>query len=393
MRFDFDRVIDRRETGSEKWDGPSMQYGRDDLLPLWVADMDFAVPPEVVEAIKRRADHPIFGYPTRPNSALEALSEWVKVRHGWQISTDWIRLTNGVVTALDLAVLSFANRGDKVIIQTPVYGPFFRVVTCNGCQVVTNPLKLIDGRYVMDFDDLESKLDDRVKMIILCNPHNPVGRVWTERELIRLGDICIRHNILIISDDVHSDFVFKGHRYTPIASLSEQFQENTITCMAPSKTFNLAGLATAAVIIPNKRLRQTFTNTMQNVGVATGIFGVTAMEAAYRHGHAWLDELLVYLQGNLEFLCEFIKEHIPQVQVIKPEGTYLVWLDFRRTGISPDRLQEFMVQQAGVVLNEGLWFGEDGAGFMRMNIGCPRSILKEGLTRIEQALKRLPPQR
>ncbi len=389
MQFDFDRVITRSGTGCVKWDQPRKQYGRQDLLPLWVADMDFAVPPAVVEAIQTRAEHPIYGYPTPPEQALQALAGWIRQRHGWDVSIDWTLLTGSVVAALNLAVLSYTNRGDKVIIQPPVYGPFFRAVEANGCQVVTNPLKTENGTYVMDLADLEAKIDSRTKMIILCNPHNPVGRVWNPEELRRLGELCAAHGILIVSDDVHSDFVYSGCRYTPIASLSAQLEQMTVTCMAPSKTFNLAGLSTAAVIIPNERLRQTFANTVESVGSSTNIFGVTALEAAYKHGGAWLDQLLQYLERNLDFLCEYVEKRLSGVRVLRPEGTYLVWLDFSGLELPSDRLQQFLVQEAGIVLNEGVWFGEGGYGHARLNIGCPRSILAEGLKRLETAVANL----
>lgn len=389
MKYNFDEVIDRRGTGSSKWDNLEKRFGEKDLLPLWVADMDFAVAGPIVEAIQKRAAHPIYGYTERPESACVAIRDWLQRRHGWKIETDWVSFTTGVVNALDIAVLSFTNPGDKVIVQPPVYAPFFRAIENNGCQVVNNPLKLVDSRYVMDLDDLEKKFDSRTKLLILCSPHNPVGRVWTENELEKLAELCLQNNVVIISDEIHSDFIYQGYKHIPLASISEDIARNTVTCIAPSKTFNVAGLATGVAIIANPRLREVFNNTLENVGVSTGIFGMVALEAAYRYGEDWLDQLLQYLEENLQFLMEFIERRIPEIKVIRPEGTYLVWLDCRELGLEGSNLKDFMLRKAKVVLNDGSWFGPGGEGFQRINIGCPRSILEKALCRIEKAVRGL----
>lgn len=389
MGFNFDKVVDRRNTHSIKWDCLKDNFGAADLLPLWVADMDFEVPEAVVEAVTMRAAHGVYGYTAIPDSVYQAICKWVEKRHGWQIKKSWIGFTTGVVTALNIAVHAFTKPGDKVLIQSPVYQPFFMAIENNGRQIVNSQLKLIDGKYQIDFADLEKQFDSRVKMMILCNPHNPVGRVWTKEELERLGELCLKHNVVILSDEIHSDFIYSGHQHVPLASLSEELAQNTITCIAPSKTFNVAGLSTGCVVIPNSQLKAQFDIALENAAVKTNLFGIIALEAAYRFGEEWLDELLNYLEGNRQFLTRFIEERIPQINLIQPEGTFLAWLDCRELGIEPTEIQRFMVEKAKVGLNDGGWFGPGGEGFQRLNIGCPRSIVQEALERIELAVKNL----
>lgn len=390
MKYNFDAVIDRNNTDSIKWDYLEKYYGQKDILPMWVADMDFEAPAPVVEAIAKRASHGIYGYTGRPLSCYEAIAGWVEKRHGWRIEKEWLSFTPGVVPALCTAIGAFTYPGDKVIIQSPVYHPFFAAVENNGRRIVNSPLKYEEGRFVMDYDDIERKFDSRVKMVILCSPHNPVGRVWTKEELERLGNICLKHGAVIVSDEIHSDIVYKGHKHVPIASISEELSLNTITCIAPSKTFNIAGLSTSAVIIPNQRLRKQFNCMLENIGMENGnIFGITAMEAAYRYGEEWLDQVIDYLEGNIDFLLKYISERIPSIKAARPEGTYLAWIDCRGLGLNQEDLKEFMAKKAAIALNDGTAFGPEGDGFMRINVGCPRSVLQEGLRRIEEAVRGL----
>jgi cystathionine beta-lyase len=386
MEYNFDNVIDRHNTNSAKWDG-----GNADLLPMWVADMDFEVPQPVKDAIAKRAEHGIFGYSLPRKSYYEAIISWEKRRHGWAIEKEWITFSPGIVPAVHMLIRALAQPGDKVIVQTPVYYPFFNAILNNGCQIKKNSLKLPEKKYVMDFEDLERKVKDpRAKLLILCSPHNPVGRVWRREELVRLGELCLQHDVTVISDEIHCDLIFKGHKHLPFAALDERFAQNSMTCIAPSKTFNLAGLQTSAVIIPNARIRDRFTNVLASGGLKMpNPFGIAALEAAYNQGEPWLEQLMVYLSGNVDFLMRFVEERLPMVEVIKPEGTYLVWMDFRKLGLDPDALEGLMLKKARVWLDEGYIFGQEGQGFERINVACPRSVLNQGLQRIETAVNSL----
>lgn len=387
MRYDFDKVINRLNTASVKWDEVDRIFGDKDLLPLWVADMDFQVPAPVTDALRERVEHGIFGYTERPESYYEAVIGWMERRHEWSVQKEWICHCPGVVPALSYLVQVFTEPGDKVIIQPPVYHPFTSVVTDNGREVVHNPLKYEQGRYFMDFEDLRQKMDPSVKLLILCNPHNPGGRVWTKEELTELGNICLENNVMVISDEIHGDLILKGHKHIPFAAISEEFAQNSIICTAPSKTFNMAGMQTSNIIIPNKEYREAFQKMMSKLVLRmTNTFGVVATEAAYRHGDEWLDQLLAYLQGNLDFLTEYIETHIKGIKVIQPEGTYLVWLDCRELGMDTKGLQEFMGKQAKVAVNQGHVFGPGGEQFIRLNMACPRSLIEEGLERIAKAV-------
>lgn len=387
MRYDFDQVWDRKNTQSVKWEVNHI-FGDPDLLPMWVADMDFKVPPAVIEALKRRVEHGIYGYTIRPDSYDAAIIDWFQKRHRFTVRKEWLVSSPGTVPALSMIVQAFTDPGDKIIIQPPVYPPFSTVVKQNGRTIVENPLAFDGERYTMDFADLERKIDSGVKMLILCSPHNPVGRVWTGEELRTLGELCLTHDILVVADEVHCDLVRKGYRHTPFASLSDSFAQQSITCTAPSKTFNLAGLQLSHLIIPNKQHRRTVRMMMASLALELPhAFAIPAVEAAYRYGEEWLEHLLAYIEGNLQFLMTFVEQNIPQVNVIPPEGTYLVWLDFRSLGLTPRELRTLMREQAKVALNEGYTFGAAGEGFERINIACPRRILKEGLERIEKAVK------
>jgi len=392
--YDFDRWIDRRASDSIKWAFNEQLFGDDDVISMWIADMDFAIPEPVSRAIQQRAAHPIYGYPMCAPTYSDALIAWWRRRHHWEIQKEWLTYNPGVIPALVVAILAFTQPGDKIVIQPPVYPPFFNIVKHNGRQIVENALRVENGRYQMDFADLEKRLDSRTKMLILCNPHNPVGRVWTRAELTRLGEICLAKHIIIVSDEIHADIVYPWAKHVPIASISDAFAQNTITCLAPSKTFNLAGLYASATIIPNPRWQAQFNHTLESLAhKSINVLGIVALEAAYRCGEAWLDQLLDYLRGNLDLAMEYIAARIPEIQVIRPEGTYLLWLDCRALGLAPVALKEFMLKQARVALNDGPTFGTQGEGFQRMNIACPRTVLAEALRRIEAAVNTLRPLR
>ncbi len=389
MKYNFDEYVERRNTKSVKWDGMKEVFGTEDALPMWVADMDFLSPTEVVNALIERAKHGVYGYTLKDEGFYNSFIDWVKKRHNWEIERKWIVATPGVISALSLAILTFTKPSDEIILQPPVYYPFFRVVSGLGRKIVYNPLKFENGRYTIDFDDLERKINGKTKMLILCSPQNPTGRVWTEEELSKLGNICKRNDILIASDEIHADIVYKEYKHTPIASLND-FANNTITFMAPSKTFNVAGLNTAMTIIPNEELLKSFSMMLENMGLGIGnVFGITASQSAYKNGEEWLEALLDYLKENLEFLKSFVAERMPQVKVVEPEGTYLVWMDFRSLNMSDEELRTFMLEKAKVALDDGYIFGPGGSGFQRINIATPRMILKQGLERIENAVKSL----
>ncbi len=390
VKYNFDESINRLQTNSIKWDEVENLFGDKEMLPMWVADMDFKSPKPVIDALIKRAEHGIYGYTTRPDAYYDATVGWMKRRHNWTIEKDWITFCPGVVPALHIIVQNFTSPGDKILIQPPVYYPFMSVIEKNGREIAYNPLQFKNGRYTMDFDDLEKKIDPSVKMIILSNPHNPVGRVWTKDELSKLGEICLKHNILVVSDEIHFDLVYKGNVHTPFAAISDEFAENSITCTAPSKTFNLAGLKTSNIIIPNKEYREKFTKAVEDAFISmTNTFGVTALIAAYEEGDEWLDQLMDYLQENLNFLKEYIQTQIPEVKVIEPEATYLVWLDCRQLGLEAKELEHVIQKQGKVAFDEGYIFGKEGEGFTRINIACPRDLLKEGLKRFSQAVSQI----
>jgi cystathionine beta-lyase len=387
MGYNFDELIRREGSNCIKYDFRKDVFGREDVLPLWVADMDFKTPDFVIEAIRTRLDHEVLGYTYRPASYHEAILSWMLRRHGWTIQKEWISFSPGVVAGLTLAIESFSESGDEVVLQPPVYQPFFDSIRMTRRKMVENPLKLVDGRYTFDLDDLKSKVTEKTKLLLLCNPQNPGGMVWTREELEALAAFCLEHGILVISDEIHSDLIFKGHRHIPLASLSEEVANHCVVCMAPSKTFNMAGLSTSFLVIPNKRLYAAYERTLRIPHLHMGnLFGTVALEAAYRKGDEWLEQLIAYLWSNYLFLEDFLKENLPAVKVMKPEATYLVWLDFSAYGLNDDQLNTRIIG-AGVGLNRGIQFGREGSGYMRMNIGCPRSLLAEALDRMADAFK------
>ena len=383
MKYNFDQVIDRRNFHSLKW-----QLGGRDVLPMWVADMDFQAPKSIMDAVINRAKHGIYGYSMPEDGFFDAVINWQKKRHGWDIKKDWITFCPGIVPGLNMIIRAMTHPGDKVIVQPPVYYPFFDVILNNGRQIEKNSLKLENGQYRMDFDDLQKKAKDpRSKAIILCSPHNPVGRVWSRDELTRLGQICLENDVLVISDELHCDLVFKGYTHVPFATISDEFAQHSVTGVAPSKTFNLAGMQTSTLIIPNKGIQNLYLN--GSIFRLTNPFGIVALEAAYTHGEEWLDQLMDYLHGNILYLCEFVKKHLPRIDVIKPEGTYLVWMDFRSLELDSAALEDLMLNKAGIWLDEGYIFGKEGDGFERINVACPRSLLEKGLLKLENAIKNL----
>ncbi|MBN1374528.1 MAG: PatB family C-S lyase [Dehalococcoidia bacterium] len=390
MKYDFDSIIERKGTGSIKWDFTEKFFSAKDILPMWVADMDFRSPAPVIKALKHIAGHGIFGYSGVTESYLDAVIAWMRKHHNWNIEKEWMVYTPGVVPALHMLVSTFTEPGDQVILQTPVYYPFFDAVKCHGREVLDNPLRMDDTQYSMDIMGLKNKITARTKMIILCNPHNPISRVWRKDELISLGKICLEKNVLVVADEIHGDILYPGFRHIPFASISPAFADNTITCTAASKTFNLPGLQTSNIIISNQDLRNRFKETVRNYGFASpNLFGIAATEAAYRYGQPWLSQLLVYLAGNIDYIREYINRRIPGLKLIQPQGTYLLWLDFRNCGIDAARLANFVRDDARVGLEPGIIFGCKEHGFERMNIACPKSVLVEGLNRIEQAVIRL----
>lgn len=391
MKYNFDEIVDRSNTNSVKWNFNKQLLGYEDVIPMWIADMDFKTVPEVTEAIIDRANHGIYGYSSEVDTYYDSVISWMKKRHSFEVKKEWICTSPGIVPALNFIVKSFTEPGDKVIVQSPVYYPFYNAILNNGCEILSNPLKLDKERYTMDFQDLKEKVKDKkVKVLILCNPHNPIGRVWSEEELKELGQTCIDNNVLIVSDEIHSDLIYKEYKHTSFGSISEEFLQNSITCTAPSKTFNLAGLQASNLIIANKELRDKFKLVMEKNGIRRlNLFGIVACEAAYTHGEQWLDELIDYLDKNKKFLKEFIKERIPQLKVYDSEGTYLAWIDCKALNMNGEELKQFMLSKAGVAFDEGFIFGESGEGFERMNIACPRAILKEALERMEKAINSL----
>ncbi|MFZ4548782.1 MAG: MalY/PatB family protein [Bacteroidales bacterium] len=388
MHFNFDQIIDRKGSSCIKYDGMGKFLGADDALPMWVADMDFLTPNYITDAIITRAEHGVFGYPMREESYFTSLMGWLKRRHQWEVMRDWITFCPGVVPAVNMAVLAFTQPGDKIITQPPVYFPFFTAVTDHKRELVYNQLILNDGRLCMDFVNLEKLASEGAKMLILSNPHNPGGSVWTRDELTQMAGICLKYNVLIISDEIHCDLIYQPFKHTPVASLSHEISMNTITTVAPSKTFNLSGLSTSSVIIENDSFRRKFNATLDHLHIGGGnIFGNIASEEAYLHGDTYVDELMAYLMFNIETLEEYVGTHLPKIKVIRPESTFLVWLDCREMGLNDKDLNDFFLLKAKVGLNPGIMFGPGGEGFMRMNIGCPKAILLQGLGQLKVAFE------
>ena len=386
MKYNFDQNIKRKGTGSIKYDKIEHFFGKPDLQPLWVADMDFAAPDFILDAIKKRLEHPILGYTMRKPSFNQSFIQWMQTRHQWKVQPQWLDFSPGVVGALAIAIYALTNENDKIIIQSPVYHPFFDVVKGNKRQLLENPLKKNEsGHYKMDFEHLESIIDAQTKMIIISNPHNPVGRVWTHNELQQLGEIAIKHNLIILSDDIHMDFVYPPHKYTPLASISPEIANRTLTITSPSKTFNIAGLSTSIVVIPSVELKKKYTEKLTDMHLFLGnIFGNIAFETAYDKGAEWVDDLLLYLQKNKDFVVDYLQKNIAGIKPEKTEGTFLMWLDFSPTGLSHNDIKKKLIDEAGLALNDGMSFGQGGDKHFRINIGTTKANLEIALKKLKK---------
>lgn len=389
--LDFDTIIDRKNTNSLKYDFAKKHGMPEDILPLWVADMDFRISSYIQDAVRQQAEHGIFGYSEATDTYFEAVQSWIEKHYNWHVRHEWMVNTPGVVFALSMAVKAFTNVGDKIMIQQPVYYPFREAILDNKRVVLDNPLvQDEEGRYHMDFQDFEEKVKrENVKLFILCNPHNPVGRVWTREELIKIGDICLKNHVIVVSDEIHADFVWEGKHQT-FANLKEGYQNHSVICTSPSKTFNIAGLQTSNIFIPDARLRHQFRKQMDASGYRElNAAGYAACEAAYQYGEEWYQAVCEYIKDNITYTEEFVKRYLPEIKMTRPEGTYLVWLDFRELGLSLDELDELIVRKAGLWLDAGTIFGEEGRGFQRINTACPRATLKRALEKLRKAVYEL----
>ncbi|MCR6097920.1 putative C-S lyase [Salipaludibacillus agaradhaerens] len=384
----FEQNIDRTGTFSVKWERTKEVFKtEEDVLPMWVADMDFRPPQAISDALKKRVEHGIFGYTFTGETVADAIINWLADRHGWEINKSWITYSPGVVPSIGKAIQAFTEPGDRILVQSPVYPPFFSMITDNDRKVENCPLIKKEHQYDIDFDAFEQALKNGVKLFILCSPHNPVGRVWTEDELRRMAELCLAHDVIIVSDEIHSDLILAGHQHVPIASLSKEIAENTITLIAPSKTFNLAGLQASVIICANHDLQKKLNVIAKRQGSFTlNTFGIVAMEAAYRYGEEWLDELLAYLKGNVDVVKSYIADELPELTLVEPEGTYLLWIDCRKLGLSDGELNHLFTHKGKIGFNPGISFGKGGEGFVRMNVACPRSTVIEGLARMKKAI-------
>lgn len=388
MKYDFDEVVPRRGANSYKWD--SATDGR--VLPMWVADMDFRTAPVIIEALRKRVAHGIFGYTRVPDAYYDAVTGWFERRHGWKINREWMIYTLGVVPAISAIIKALTEPGDKVLVQTPVYNCFFSSIRNNGCEMVSSPLIHEGDTFRMDYEDLDRKTaDDKVKLMLLCNPHNPAGRVWTREELEKLGNISLKNNVVVVSDEIHCELVYEDNKYTPFASISDEFLSDSITCISPSKAFNIAGLQIANIVTSDAEKRRSIDKAI-NINEVCDVnpFGVEATIAAYsREGEEWLSQLVDYLHGNYEYMKEFCSKNLPAFPMAKLEGTYLVWMDCRSLGMASEVLEYLLVEKAGLWLNAGTMYGAEGEGFMRWNIACPRSALVDGLSRFASYVRTL----
>lgn len=388
MIHNFDYLVDRKNTNSIKYDFAKERGKKEDLIPLWVADMDFTSPPQVIEALVNVSKHGIFGYSEVKEDYFLALKKWFAKQYGWDISPTWLVKTPGVVFAISMAVRAFTKEGDGVLIQRPVYYPFSESINNNDRKLINSPLVYEDGAYHIDFEDFENKIiENHVKLFILCNPHNPVGRVWTKEELTRLGNICVKHNVIVVSDEIHADFIHPGYKHVVFADIKPEFADITITCTAPSKTFNLAGLQVSNNIIINRELKLTFKKEIVKSGYSQlNTMGLYACKTAYEYGEEWLIELKDYLYQNLEYVSNYLKQELPMLHLVKPQGTYLLWIDFSSLNLSETELEAFINEQAKLWLDGGTMFGPEGLGFQRINMACPRSILEQALFQLKTAI-------
>lgn len=389
--YNFDEVIDRRNTDCLKYDF-AVQRGRPkNVLPFWVADMDFPIAQEIEDALVKRCQHGIFGYSEATDGYFAALQNWYLKNFNWQVQRPWLIKTPGVVFALAMAVKAFTEPGDGVLVQQPVYYPFTEVIRDNGREVVNAPLALVNGYYEIDFADLEQKLaNPKVKLMFLCSPHNPVGRVWTKEELLKVGDLCLKYNVITASDEIHSDFVWDDNVHTPFATLGEEYKQNCIVCTAPSKTFNLAGLQVSNIFIPNQKLRRAFRKQIDASGYSQlNTLGLVACQAAYTYGEEWLTQVKAYIRSNITFVDDYLKQNLPQIKMLPIEGTYLVWLDCSALGMTADEREQWLWHEAKLWLDGGGIFGKEGEAFERINVACPRATLLQGLDQLKAAAEGL----
>jgi len=388
----FDEIIDRHNTDAIKIERCKALFGTENVLPLWVADMDFRTPDFIINAIKERCEHPIFGYSKLPKGFIPALTNWIKALHGWEVKSQWVGFLPGIVSGIAFAIETYSEIGDEVIIQPPVYYPFIHVVKNNSRELVFNQLKEVNGIFEMDFEDLMQKITTKTRMLILCNPHNPGGRAWDADTLIRLAEICAKHNIVVISDEIHSDLVLRNKKHIPFATVSDTAANISVTLMAPTKTFNMPGLVSSSYIIPNSDLRAKYVNYLERIEQTGGnTFAYIATQAAYEKGGAWRKQMLEYVEGNIDYVINFLKTNIPQIKPMIPEATYLMWLDCEGMGMETDDLQDFFVHKAGLGLNKGTIFGPGGEYHLRLNAACPRSILKQAMAQLKEAVEALLP--
>lgn len=385
--YDFDKIVDRRGTSCLKYDFQVERRGRDDLLPLWVADMDFALPENILDDIKKRVSHGIFGYTDPKREYFDSVIGWFYSHFGWEGKPEWITVTPGVVVAISVAVRALTKEGEGVLIQQPVYYPFSEAILLNKRKLVNNQLVYENGKYSIDFEDFEKKIvDENVKLFILCSPHNPVGRVWTEEELRKMGEICLKYNVFIVSDEIHCDFTYEGHKHTVFPSLGEEFENNVVFCTAPSKTFNIAGLHVSNIFIPNPEIRKKFKSELEAFGFSQpNVLGLTACQSVYSKGEEWYRELKEYIAGNLDFAREYFAENMPKIRLVEPDGTYLIWLDCEKLGLSVEELESFVEDKAKLWVDFGKIFGKESGQFIRLNIACPRKTLRQALEQLRAA--------
>ena len=388
--YDFNTPIDRRGTHCVKFDALKEMYGREDLLSLWVADMDFATPDFIIDALKRRLDHPVLGYPVQYDGYWQSVVDWIRSHHGWQVEREWMRYIPGIVKGIGMVVNVFTKPGDKIIIQPPVYHPFRLVPEHNDREIVMNPLRQVGDTYEMDFEQLEQVIDDKCKILILANPHNPVGITWSRDTLVRLADIAVKHNLIVISDEIHCDMALYGNKHIPFASVSENAVRCSITFGAPSKTFNIAGIVSSYAIVPDPVLREKFFAwlTANEMDMAT-IFAMVATEAAFTEGEEWRQQMLAHIEGNIDFVDEYLKANIPEVRAIKPQASYLVWLDFSALGLPHDKLIDMLENDARLAMNDGAMFGIGGEQHTRLNVGTQRAVLEQAMKQLKEAIDKL----
>jgi len=390
MKYNFDEIIDRHNTDAIKIERCKALFGTEDVLPLWVADMDFKTPDFIIEAVKKRCEHPIFGYSKFPNGMFPAMINWIEKLHGWKVEKNWLGFVPGIVSGISFAIDAYTSEDDEIIVQPPVYYPFMDVVNKAGRNLVYNPLKKTDNQFEMDLVDLKAKITNKTKMLIMSNPHNPGGKIWSAETLRELAEICYNHNILVISDEIHSDITLYGNKHVTFATVSENAAKNSVTFIAPTKTFNMPGLVSSAFVIPDSTLRKKYVTYLEKIEQTGGnIFAYAATQAAYEQGEDWRKQMLQYVEGNIDYIIDFLKNNIPQIKPMKPQATYLVWLDCKDLGMETDELHKFFSHKAGIGLNKGTAFGPGGEYHLRLNAACPRSILETAMLQLQKAVNTL----